>query len=138
MAEDKRVGSSGGDGPETAAGILSRLRGRDLWAVILIASLSGGNVGLWTKAPDRWTGENQKQYMKEQRELNAKQDAWTENLEKRVEELEVAQGKDDIHRTEAATGYKRIRQCEAAVSALRSRTDHNMEDIRELRDRVGR
>ena len=121
MAQGDGDAGDGGGGSVSDIRAVSRLIGRDWWKVILIAVAFGGTSGLVTKAPDRWTGTDQKEYARA--------------VDKRLDRLEAAQALDDDHRKKARFGYERIEECEQKLAALEAKCEDSREDIRDLRER---
>lgn len=60
-----------------------------------------------------------------------------ERRDRHIDNLFRRQALDDEHRTEAGKWKDIIRKCERDTARLQSRTDHNKDDIREIRADLG-
>lgn len=93
--------SDGGDVGPLVSGPGGRLKGREYWAVIIIAALtSGGGSTLFV--PDRFTGTD------------------GDKLEQRIEKLERAQVLTDDHLNKATGRFDRLRNCEREIDRIKT------------------
>ena len=119
MAKDDGGADDRGDVALAVSKLFSQLTGKQLWVVILVAWLSGGSSGVFTKAPDRYTGEDHKEY--------------AEKVDTRFRALETRQTLDDRHRVESVGGFERIRACEKQISTIEHDCERVEDDIKLLR-----